>query len=170
MDSKFNIEEQLDYAIIEHGAIQHLKEYELRKQKNRIRRQLFMRIASYSAAACVVLAACIGGKESFDARRIGASADISDGAKSGSVVVALMNEGNNKEALRQIKELRSIIEGEQYEIQDEWTEYEKQELDYLESVCLLRQGRFISGRKALKVIVNNNGYFADKAHALLEEL
>jgi hypothetical protein len=169
MDSKFNIEEQLDYAIIEHGAIQHLKEYELRKQKNSVRRQLFMRVASYSAAACVVLAACLGGKESLDARRIGGSADISDEAKGGSVVVALMNDGNNKEALKQIKELRLIIVEEQAS-QDEWSDYEKQELDYLEAVCLLRQGRFISGRKSLKVIVSNNGYFADKARSLLEQL
>lgn len=169
MSAKFNIEEQLDYAIIEHGAIEHLKAYELRKRKIRARHQLLKRIYSYSAAACVVFAACIGGKESYDAIRIGNDIEVSDNAKSGSVVVALMDEGHNKEALKQIKELRGLI-AEENEIQDDWSSYETQELDYLEAVCMLRLGRFISGRKALKSIVKNNGYFAQKARVILDEL
>ena len=169
MNADFNIEEQVDYAIIERGAIQHLKEYEQRKQKLRKRHRLLVNIMSYSAAACVLLAACVGGKESFDAKRVGGSVDLDDYAKGGSVVVALMNERNNKDALKQIKEQRLLIETEATN-EDEWVAYEKQELDYLEAICLLRQGRFISGRKALNSIIKGGGYFSEKATILLEQL
>ena len=164
--NKINVEEQLDYAIIEHGAIRHLEEYEARKRRGRI---LIVRLGSYAAAACVLLAAFVGGKESYDARVAGRSVTFDDYLRSGSAVTALLNDGENKEALKLIKELRLLTE-EETASEDEWAAYEKEELDYLEAVCLLRQGRFISARKALKTIVKQDGYFSAKAEQLLKKL
>lgn len=160
------LEKQLEYAIIERGAIKHLEEYERVKAKIRIRR---IRTASYSAAAGLILAACIGGKESFDARSAGMAEDINNYAKSGSVIIAHMNEGNNKAALKEIADIR-INRADSPSPDDEWAQYESQELDYLEAVCLLRQGKFISARKALKAIINGNGFFAVKAKSLLDKM
>ncbi len=166
MDAKFNLDEQLDYAIIEHGAIEHLKEYESRKQLKSHRIRHVMRMSSYAAAACVVLVACVGLKEIRDSRRVGYGVDLSgDGAKGASLIVALMNEGNNKEAIRKIDEMRPVDIAT-----DGWGLYESQELDFLKAICFMRQGRFLSARKALKVIVEQEGYFSDKAEDLLRQL
>ena len=163
MSAKWDIEEQVDYAIIEQGALQHLKEYEAIKRRQR---RLLTKVASYAAAACVTLVAWMGGKESYNARKVGAGIYLADNARSGSEVVALMNEGQSKEAMRKIKTIRIEMESEQ----EGWTEYDIQELDYLEAVCRLRRGQFISGKKLLRSLVKENGYFTKKAQELLDKL
>ena len=173
MINKDNLDEMLEYAIVEQGAKAHLQEYERQKQLAFRRR---VRTISYSAAACVALVACTTGYLGYDARKVGYNYEMPSGVRGSSEIEALMDQKDNKEALIKIKEAKDWLAEEKKEPMTDDPLYldslntQEQELDFLEAVCQLRRGRFFSGKRALKRIAEDGGIYAEKANELIDML
>lgn len=168
-----NLDELLECAVREVGAIRHMEELD---RQERLRRRV-MRFMSYGAAACVSLGAFgMDYKLSNDARKVGNGFIPADGQAGGSEITALMQEEIIDEARELIVEAKSKIDEELAAPISDDPEYlaqlaaDKDELDLLDAVCLLRKGKYFKGKKALKKIVSENGAFAQDAKDLLEKL
>lgn len=174
MSSKMdNLDELLECAVREAGAIRHMEELD---RQERMRRR-GMRFMSYGAAACVSLGAFgMDYKLSSDARKVGYGFIPADGQAGGSEITALMQEKKIDEARELIVEAKSKIEEEFAVPLSDDPEYmaqlaaDKDELDLLDAVCLLRKGKWLKGKKALKKIEAESGAFAQDAKDLLEKL
>ena len=173
MINKDNLDEMLEYAIVEQGAKAHLQEYERQKQTAFRRR---IRTISYSAAACVALVACTTGYLGHDARKVGYNYEMPSGVRGSSEIEALMDQKDNKAALIKIEEAKDWLAGEKKEPMSDDPLYleglntQEQELDFLEAICQLRRGRFFSGKRALKRIAEEGGIYAEKANELIDML
>ena len=173
MINKDNLDEMLEYAIVEEGAKAHLQEYERQKQMAFRRR---IRTISYSAAACVALVACTTGYLGYDARKVGYGYELPSGVKGSSEIEALMEEKENKAAILKIEEAQESLVGEKenpmYDdpVYLEDLDKQEQELAFLKAVCQLRRGRYFSAKKALKDIVSEGGFYADRAQDLIDKL
>ena len=173
MINKDNLDEMLEYAIVEQGAKAHLQEYERQKQVSFRRR---VRTISYSAAACVALVACTTGYLGYDARKVGYGYELPSGVKGSSEIEALIQEKENKAAILKIEETqKSLAEEKENPMYDdpvylEGLDHQEQELAFLKAVCQLRQGRYFTAKKALNGIVSEGGIYANNAKELIEKL
>lgn len=173
MINKDNLDEMLEYAIVEQGAKAHLQEYEHQKRVTFRRR---VRTISYSAAACLAIVACTTGYLGYDARKVGYGYELPAGAKGSSEIEALMEEKENKAAILKIEEMQEwLAEEKENPMYDdpvylEGLDHQEQELAFLKAVCQLRQGRYFTAKKALKSIADEEGLFAQKAQALIDKL
>ena len=173
MINKDNLDEMLEYAIVEQGAKAHLQEYERQKHMAFHRR---IRNISYSAAACLALVACTTGYLGQDARKVGYGYELPSGVKGSSEIEALMEEKENKAAILKIEETQEWLAREKENPMYDDPAYledlnaQEQELAFLKAVCLLRRGHFFSARKSLKSIVSEGGIYAERAQELIDKL
>lgn len=173
MINKDNLDEMLEYAIVEEGAKAHLQEYERMKHQAFRRR---VRTISYSAAACLAIVACTTGYLGLDARKVGYAYELPSGVKGSSEIEALMEEKDNKAAILKIEETQEWLAGEKENPMYDDPVYledlnaQEQELAFLKAVCQLRRGHFFSARKSLKSIVSEGGIYAERAQELIDKL
>lgn len=169
-----NLDELLECAIRETGAIRHMEELARLNQK----RRMFLQALSYGAAACLFIGAPFGidHKLSGEARKVGYAFIPADGQAGGSEITALMQDKKIAEAKDLIVAAKVQIEEEMKAPPSDDPEYliqltaDKEELDLLEAVCLLREGRYFRAKKALKKITSTDGAFAKEAKELLKKL
>ena len=167
---KYNLEEMLESAIREKGAKEFLQRIEARDQRRRRR----WRASAYSFAACLVIAVVWSWWFSYNTRVAGYAFDPAAGQMGGSESSALMRERQIKKALVKIGQAREMLADElshpssddpEYAIQ---LEIDRQELDFLSAVCVMRQGRYFKAKWTLKAIAAGEGVFADDARSLLK--
>ena len=164
--------ELLEDAIVEKGAIAHMQDLDRRQKQHR--RAWFYSIAA--AAACIILFFGVSLKLGHDAQTVGYAFNPVDGQMGGSEITALMQNHQIAEARVAITEAREKLAQEIENPSSSDPEYmeqlsiDSQELDLLDAVCLLREGRYFKAKKALQQIVKDNGAFASDAQSLLEAL
>lgn len=171
-----NLDEMLECAIREAGAIGHMEE--LAREERERRRAAYMRFASYVTAACFIVACGIGidYKLSRDARNVGYGFNPAAGQAGGSEITAQMQARNIDAARELIVAAKSKVEENMKEPVTDDSEYiaqlksDRDELDLLDAVCLLRKGKYIRAKKALKTIESGGGAFAHEAGKLLKAL
>lgn len=168
-----SLDELLECAIREKGAIAHMEELD---RKGKTVHHHWLHTFAYGAAACIAIAACTDLKLSSDARKAGYGFDPTYGQAGGSEITALMQERKINEAIRQIDLAYDKVNAEIESPSSSDPEYiqqlnsDLQELDLLEAVCMMRKGQYFKSRKALKAIASSGGAFADEANKLLNDL
>lgn len=172
ISDKEELVELLEDAIVEKGAIAHMQDLDRRQKRHR--RIWFSSVAA--AAACIILFFGVSLKLGHDARAVGYAFNPVDGQMGGSEITALMQNHQIAEARDAISEAREKLAQEIDNPSSSDPEYmeqlsiDSQELDLLEAVCLLREGRYFKAKKALQQIVKCNGAFVSEAQSLLEAL
>ena len=170
---QFDIEEQMICAIREKGAKEHLVGIERELVKRRRRNSWYVAVA---ASLVLMLAVGLDIKLSHDVRTVGYSFDPVAGQSGGSEITALMQERNIEKALVKISLARDLINEERSNPTYEGPEYmtqleiDVQELDFLETICYMRQGKWIKAKCRLKRIATGGGHFSTEAEKLLGEL
>lgn len=168
-----DLEQMLECAIREKGAIEHMTELDRREQAHR---RLYIRSWAFGVAAAVIIVFGVDLKLGHNARTAGYAFDPTFGQMGGSEITALMQERRIDEALVQIALTRDRLDLEvatplssdpDYLLQ---LESDRQELDLLEAVCLLRKGKYVKARKALKSILNDNGAYNAEAQQLFDDM
>ena len=168
-----NLDRMLECAIREKWAVEHMKELDRREK---IRRRRYVRSWAFSVAASLTVVFGIDAKLGHNARRAGYAFDPNFGQMGGSEITALMQEKKIDEAVTQIDLARVRIDKEIAEPSSSDPDYllqlesDRQELDLLEAVCLMREGKYFKARKALKAILEEGGAYKAEAQKLLEEL
>ena len=168
-----NLDRMLECAIREKWAVEHMKELDLREKK---RRRRYIRSWAFGVAASFAIVIGVDAKLSHDARSAGYAFDPTFGQMGGSEITALMQERKIDEAVRQIDLARVRIDKEIAEPASSDPDYllqlesDRQELDLLDAVCLMRDGKYFKARKALKAIVGKGGAYKSEAQKLLQEL
>lgn len=170
---QFDLDEQIECAVREKGAKEHLASLErtLVQQQKRS-----FRFAAIAASFMIMLTVGLDVKLSGDIRTVGYAFNPVEGQSGGSEITALMQDKNIKEALVKIEEARVLIQEEKdnpvHEDQDYLTQLDTdgQELDFLEAVCYMRLGKYIKAKKVLKQIVALGGHFSGEAEKLLNQL
>ena len=170
---KFDLNEQIDCAVRERGAKSHLIELENDiQQKNR----WLTMTTSIAASFLILLTIGLDIKLSGDIREIGYAFNPVAGQSGGSEITALMEDKQIKEALDQIESARIALSNEMqnpsyddeaYIVQ---LEMDAQELDLLEAVCYMRQGKYFKAKRCLKDIVDGKGSYSSEAEELLNSL
>ena len=170
---KFDLNEQIDCAVRERGAKSHL--IELEKDIQQKNRWLTM-TTSIAASFLILLTIGLDIKLSGDIREIGYAFNPVAGQSGGSEITALMEDKLIKEALDQIESARIALSNEMqnpsyddeaYIVQ---LEMDAQELDLLEAVCYMRQGKYFKAKRCLKDIVDGKGSYSSEAEELLNSL
>jgi hypothetical protein len=170
---KFDLNEQIECAVRERGAKSHLMEIEKEIQR---RNSFWVRTVSIAASFLIVLTIGIDVKLSTDIREIGYAFNPVDGQSGGSEITALMESKEIKKALGKIHEARVMVADETENPVSDDPDYmiqlqmDEQELDFLEAVCYMRQGKYIKARKALSRIAHSAGYYSHEAEQLLNSL
>lgn len=170
---KFDLNEQIECAVRERGAKSHLMELEKEIQR---RNSLWVRTLSIAASFLIVLSIGIDVKLSADIREIGYAFNPVEGQSGGSEITALMESKEIKKALGKIDEARVVVADEIKNLVSDDPDYkiqlqmDEQELDFLEAVCYMRQGKYIKARKALRLIAHSAGYYSHEAEQLLNSL
>lgn len=162
----------LECAIREKGLMEHINGLDSQKRVVWIPA---LRGFAYAAAACIVALVGISLKLGHDARLCGDSFAFNDAQRGSSVITALIESG-------QLKDARRIIGDKQKGLYEDLSGYtgkdpeyiqlneDIEELRFLDCICLLRQGNYFSARRELKKISDDGGIYADEAKALLEKL
>lgn len=170
---KFDLNEQIECAVRERGAKSHLMELEKEIQR---RNSLWVRTLSIAASFLIVLSIGIDVKLSADIREIGYAFNPVEGQSGGSEITALMESKEIKKALGKIDEARVVVADEIKNLVSDDPDYkiqlqmDEQELDFLEAVCYMRQGKYIKARKVLRRIAHSAGYYSHEAEQLLNSL
>ena len=113
-----------------------------------------------------------GWRFSYNTRVAGYAFDPVAGQMGGSEITALMQERQIKKALVKIDEARENLAEEMAHPSSDDPEYriqletDRQELDFLSTVCAMRQGRYFKAKRALKAIAAGGGAFAEEARTL----
>ena len=156
----------------------------VRRERAR-RRKVLWPLISFAAAAC--LAACIyvpidAAKQNY--MTCGNSvilADVVQPSRGGAdfdAIVEAIDSGSYEDAYALIADIRSAPAPE-YDLSPEHVRdyqeaqylYEMQTLDYLEAVALMRQGKFLKARRALKALAaDGSSNYQDEAQELLDKL
>lgn len=170
---KFDIDEQIECAVREKGAKAHLVELEGSiRQRQRVR----MRTMSIAASLLLLIGVGVDLKLSSDIRTVGYAFNPVEGQSGGSEITALMESKEIKAALSKISEARVMVAEEMQSPSSDDADYlvqletDAEELDFLEAVCYMRQGKYIKAKRALKDIVKGNGHFSSEAAELLKTL
>lgn len=170
---QLDLDEQIICAIREKGAKEHLSALERSialQQKRRLR---------YVAIAASFLLMLIVGfdlKLSSDIKSVGYAFNPVQGQSGGSEITALMDQRSIAVALDKIAEARVLVAEELADPAHVDPEYmaqldtDAQELDFLEAVCFMRQGKYFKAKKRLKDIADSEGHFSSEAERLLGEL
>lgn len=167
---KYNLDEMLENAIREKGAKEFLQRVEARSR----RRQRSWRTSVYSFAACLAVIVVGSWRFSYNTRVAGYAFDPVAGQMGGSEITALMQERRIKEALVKINQARATLADELANPSSNDPEYaiqldaDRQELDFLSAVCVMRQGRYFKAKRSLKDIAKSDGAFAEEAQSLLK--
>ena len=170
---KFDLNEQIDCAIRERGAKSHLMVLEKEIQR---RNSLWVRTVSIAASFLILLTIGIDVKLSADIREVGYAFNPVEGQSGGSEITALMESKEIDKALTKIDEARLAVAEEIVNPVSDDPDYvtqlqmDEQELDFLEVVCYMRQGKYIKARKALSRIAHSAGYYSHEAEQLLNSL
>lgn len=170
---KYDLNEQIECAIRERGAKSHLMGLEKEIQH---RNRLLARTMAIAASFLLLLTIGIDVKISADIREVGYAFNPVEGQSGGSEITALMERKEIKVALVKINEARSIVDQEIADPISDDPDYltqlqmDSQELDFLEAVCYMRQGKYFKAKKALKAIVTAAGHYSHEAESLLESL
>lgn len=166
------IDEMLECAIREKGLKNRMGELDAQQK-------LFwsptIKRVFYSAAACVILVMGGSFKLSNDAKTAGYTYDISGGQRGGAAIIALVEDRKFNEARDMIVVQLAELTSEAAELEKDSPEYiqlseDVDELEFLNCICLLRQGKYFKARKALKHIVRGEGIYVNDAMMLLEKL
>lgn len=173
---KDNIEEFLIRAIREKATLERMKELDRKMEiEAAFRRRMRIRITSIAAAA-VVLVACGDIGLRMHTRNVGFGYEFTETSRGASTIQDYLDNKQLKDAESLIEESRLDIakelEDPSYDDPDYITNLKAdlQELDFLEAVCHLRQGKFFKVRKELKAIAEGGGYYAAEASGLLVDL
>ena len=170
---QFDLEEQIECAVREKGAKVHLAALE---QSIVQRQRVLVRTLSIAASFILLMGVGVDLKLSNDVRTVGYAFNPVEGQSGGSEITALMESKEIKEALVKIDEARIIVGQEIADpISDDpdyltQLEIDSQELDFLEAVCYMRQGKYFKAKKALKEIASSDGHYSHEAESLLEAL
>lgn len=170
---QFDVEEQIICAIREKGTKNHLASLE-REVVARSKRNF--RYVAVAASLLLMLTVSFDVKLSHDVRSAGYAFNPVEGQSGGSEITALMQDKNISEALIKISEARGLIDEQRRNPTYEDAEYmvqleiDTQELDFLEAVCYMRQGKYFKARRCLKQIALKEGHFSAEAEKLLGEL
>ena len=170
---QFDLEEQIECAVREKGAKAHLAALE---QLIMQRQRVLVRTLSIAASFILLIGVSADLKLSNDVRAVGYAFNPVEGQSGGSEITALMERKEIKEALAKIDEARIIVGQEIADpISDDpdyltQLEIDSQELDFLEAVCYMRQGKYFKAKKALKEIASSDGHYSHEAESLLEAL
>jgi len=163
----------LECAIREKGIIDRMKELDRIADK---RKRMWFKAISWCAAACVVLCFGIGLKLNVDARNAGYSLNPADFCRGGSEITALMQEKRIDEAMSLIEENISEVENLLVSPDTEDPDYllqlkaDREELEFLNALCLLRKGRYFKARRVLETISAAGGIYAPQAALLMEKM
>ena len=170
---QFDLEEQIECAVREKGAKAHLAALE---QSIMQRQRVLVRTLSIAASFILLIGVGVDLKLSNDVRAVGYAFNPVEGQSGGSEITALMERKEIKEALAKIDEARIIVGQEIADpISDDpdyltQLEIDSQELDFLEAVCYMRQGKYFKAKKALKEIASSDGHYSNEAESLLKAL
>ena len=170
---QFDLEEQIECAVREKGAKAHLAALE---QSIMQRQRVLVRTLSIAASFILLIGVGVDLKLSNAVRAVGYAFNPVEGQSGGSEITALMERKEIKEALAKIDEARIIVGQEIADpISDDpdyltQLEIDSQELDFLEAVCYMRQGKYFKAKKALKEIASSDGHYSHEAESLLEAL
>ena len=170
---QFDLDEQIECAVREKGAKAHLAALE---QSIVQRQRVLVRTLSIAASFILLMGVGVDLKISNDVRTVGYAFNPVEGQSGGSEITALMERKEIKEALAKIDEARIIVGQEIADpISDDpdyltQLEIDSQELDFLEAVCYMRQGKYFKAKKALKEIASSDGHYSHEAESLLEAL
>ena len=170
---KYDLNEQIECAIRERGAKSHLMNLEKEIQQ---RNRLLARTVAIAASFLLLFTIGIDVKISADIREIGYAFNPVEGQSGGSEITALMESKEIKAALVKIDEARIIVDKEIADPTSDDPDYltqlniDSEELDFLEAVCYMRQGKYFKAKKALKAIVADAGHYSQEAESLLEAL
>lgn len=170
---QFDLDEHIECAVRERAAKAHMKSLE-KSIAHRHRRFLSM----VSAAAAVVLIAVLGldVKLSYDMRLAGYAFDPVEGQSGGSEITALMEIRKIDEALELIDKARlSLLDEIRNPVSDDsdyvaQLQIDSEELDFLEAVCYMRQGKYIKAKRLLRKIAMSDGHFSHEAEYLLDNI
>ena len=165
---KFDLNEQIECAVRERGAKSHLMDLDKEIQH---RNRLWVRTVSIAASFLILLSVGIDVKLSTDIREVGYAFNPVEGQSGGSEITALMESKEIKKALVKIDEARVIVANE-FEDPDYMTQLQmdEEELDLLEAVCYMRQGKYLKAKRALRQIVQSAGHYSHEAEQLLNSL
>ncbi len=170
---KFDLNEQIDCAIRERGAKSHLMDLEKEIQH---RNNLWVRTVSIAASFLILLTIGIDVKLSADIREVGYAFNPVEGQSGGSEITALMESKEIDKALAKIDEARLVVAEEIANPVSDDSDYmtqlqmDQQELDLLEAVCFMRQGKYIRAKRMLRQIVQSSGHYSHEAEQLLSSL
>ena len=170
---KFDLNEQIDCAIRERGAKSHLMDLEKEIQR---RNSLWVRTVSIAASFLLLLTIGIDVKLSADISEVGYAYNPIEGQSGGSEITALMESKEIDKALAKINEARLVVAEEIANPVSDDPDYiaqlqmDQQELDFLEAVCYMRQGKYIKAKRALRQIVQSSGHYSHEAEQLLNSL
>ena len=154
---KFDLNEQIDCAIRERGAKSHLMDLEKEIQR---RNSLWVRTVSIAASFLLLLTIGIDVKLSADIRDVGYAYNPVEGQSGGSEI---------DEARLAVAEeiVNPVSDDPDYMTQ---LQMDEQELDLLEAVCYMRQGKYIKAKRALRQISKSSGHYSYEAEQLLSSL
>ena len=170
---QFDLDEQIECAVREKGAKAHLAALE---QSIVQRQRVLVRTLSIAASFILLMGVGVDLKLSNDVRTVGYAFNPVEGQSGGSEITALMESKEIKEALAKIDEARIIVGQEIADPISDDPDYliqlqmDSQELDLLEAVCYMRQGKYFKAKKALKEIASSDGHYSHEAESLLEAL
>lgn len=170
---QFDLDEQIECAVREKGAKAHLAALE---QSIVQRQRVLVRTLSIAASFILLMGVGVDLKLSNDVRTVGYAFNPVEGQSGGSEITALMESKEIKEALVKINEARIIVGQEIADPISDDPDYliqlqmDSQELDLLEAVCYMRQGKYFKAKKALKEIASSDGHYSHEAESLLEAL
>ena len=170
---QFDLEEQIECAVREKGAKAHLAALE---QSIVQRQRVLTRTLSIAASFILLIGVCVDLKLSNDIRTTGYAFNPVEGQSGGSEITALMESKEIKAALVKIDEARIIVGQEIADPISDDPDYltqlnmDSEELDFLEAVCYMRQGKYFKAKKALRAIVSSDGHYSHEAESLLEAL
>lgn len=170
---KFDLNEQIECAIRERGAKSHLMALEKEIQH---RNGLWIRAVSIAASFLILLTIGIDVKLSADIREVGYAFNPVEGQSGGSEITALMESKEIDKALVKIDEARLVVAEEiEHPVSDDsdymtQLQMDQQELDFLEAVCYMRQGKYLKAKRMLRKIVHSAGHYSHEAEQLLSSL
>lgn len=176
--NKDNIEDILIRAIREKAAMERMEALDRQMDARALAAKRRRNWIASVAAACVLLVACGNATLKLHTRSIGYGyefTEVSRGAKA-SIIENLLD---NKEFSKAYKEIQSTREETRKELANpsyDDPDYiiqlntDLQELDFMEAIGHLRQGKFFKARKELKAIADADGTFAEDAESLLQKM
>ena len=175
---KDNIEDVLIRAIREKGAMERMealdKQMAAKVAVSRRRRTWLTSVA----AACVLLVACTDVSLRLHTRSVGYGYEftgVSRGARSGNIE-NLLNDTQFPKVYEEIQTAREEtlkeLERPSYDDPDYINQLntDLQELDFIEAVAHLRQGKFFKAKKELKTISASDGAYSQDADSLLRKM